>query len=466
MTLEDQKIHSTAEARSVARSAEKATGAPEAETIRALLDSHTRQTMLDRLSAATIVTIGVILFTLPFDPHFYPDSFLRLVLTKLLAVAALASVLMVLRPRRATSRKFIVSAALMLTIGFAIVPAVGAVVTKDILSLYFLLVVIALGAGTLLPWGERPQVVLCLVILGLLGGVHLVTQTPPLPVYAVVAMLEAIGVSVYMAYTSERQRLENLRVNLQVHDHAAALKRLAEIRGTFVATASHEFRTPLAVIMVASDALKRYGDRMTPAEQQDRLDKIQDRVRHMNELLEDVLTFEQAETGKMNYAPTGVDLEALCREVVADVQASTPSTQRVVFTSEGGSDPVLMDPHLVRQIVRNLLTNAVKYSPTDGMAELELARNNGAVVLRVTDHGIGIPLEDQPHLFEPFYRGQNVGKINGSGLGLAITRRAVEQHGGRIAVQSDLGVGTSFVVTLPARTPDRQRPNAGSPLAQ
>jgi len=287
-----------------------------------------------------------------------------------------------------------------------------------------------------------------------------------LPAYAVAAMIEAVGVSVYIAYTSERQRLDNLRVNLKVHDHAAALKRLAEIRETFVATASHELRTPLAVIMAASDTLKRYGDRMTPAERQERIDKIQDRVKHMTELLEDVLTFEQAETGKMQLTPTDMDLEALCREIVADVQASTPSAQRVVFTAAGKSDPVRMDPRLVRQIVRNLLANAVKYSPTDGTAELEVARYNGTVVLRVTDHGIGIPVEDQERLFEPFYRGRNVGKIKGSGLGLAITRRAVEQHGGSIAVQSAVGKGTSFVVTLPAAGPDRQRPSACTPPAR
>jgi len=440
--------------------------APGVQSIRALVEDRTHHELIERLRAATIVTITVILCTLPLDPHFYPDAFLQLVLVKLLAVATLAAALVVLRPTRATSRRFIIAVGLMLTIGFSLVPAIGAVVTKDVLSLYFLLVVIALGAGTILPWGERPQGMLSLVILALLAAVHVVTGVGPLPAYAVAAMIEAVGVSVYIAYTSERQRLDNLRVNLKVHDHAAALKRLAEIRETFVATASHELRTPLAVIMAASDTLKRYGDRMTPAERQERIDKIQDRVKHMTELLEDVLTFEQAETGKMQLTPTDMDLEALCREIVADVQASTPSAQRVVFTAAGKSDPVRMDPRLVRQIVRNLLANAVKYSPTDGTAELEVARYNGTVVLRVTDHGIGIPVEDQERLFEPFYRGRNVGKIKGSGLGLAITKRAVEQHGGSIAVQSAVGKGTSFVVTLPAAGPDRQRPSACTPPAR
>jgi len=225
--------------------------------------------------------------------------------------------------------------------------------------------------------------------------------------------------------------------------------RFAELRANFVTTASHEFRTPLAVILAASSMLKRYNDRMSPAQRLERLVRIEQQVRHMTELIEDVLDFGQSQDAKTSCLRETVDLDALCREVVAEVQAAAPGTQRVLYTGVGGSCHAVVDPRLVRQMLRNLLINAVKYSPAGEAAHLQLARQDGGVVFRVSDQGIGIPAEDQPHLFEPFHRGTNVGTITGSGLGLVLTKRAVEQHGGTITVRSAAGVGTTILVSLP-----------------
>jgi len=249
---------------------------------------------------------------------------------------------------------------------------------------------------------------------------------------------------------------------------AAALaeerSRLAELKASFVTQASHEFRTPLAVILACCNALQRYGTRMAPEQQSRRLTKIQGSVRHMTELIEDVLILGHADSGKLDCVREPVDVDALCQEIVADVQATTPETHRIVLRSAVGGERIMLDAKLLRQILRNLLTNAVKYSPGGGTVQLDSSRHERAVTFRVTDQGIGIPAEDRATLFEPFHRGGNVGKIPGSGLGLAITAKAVGLHGGTIAVESVPGGGTSFVVRLPEPEADAP-PGGGSERA-
>jgi len=221
---------------------------------------------------------------------------------------------------------------------------------------------------------------------------------------------------------------------------------VAELKARFVTSASHEFRTPLAVILSASDVINRYADRLTSAQRSARVAKIHAAVRHMTELLDDVLAFGRAEAGHQPCVRERFDLAGLCRELAAEVSGGRSEAVRLSFT--GLERPVSLDPKLARQVVRNLLANAVKYSPNGDVVECEVARRDETVVIRVADHGIGISPQDQRHLFEPFHRGENVGKIQGSGLGLAITKKAVEAHGGTITVESVVGKGTTFTVEL------------------
>ena len=111
--------------------------------------------------------------------------------------------------------------------------------------------------------------------------------------------------------------------------------------------------------------------------------------------------------------------------------------------------PAVFDARLLQQAIGNLLHNALKYSPPDKVVHIALAEEGGQITLRIVDEGIGIPAEDLPHLFEPFHRAANVGAIHGTGLGLAIAKEAIELHGGAIAVESRVGVGTAFIVSLP-----------------
>jgi signal transduction histidine kinase len=198
----------------------------------------------------------------------------------------------------------------------------------------------------------------------------------------------------------------------------------------------------------------------------------------MTDLLEDVLLIGRADAGKSEFNPVSLDLTEFCRNLVEEIQMSASNQHEINFVSnqiqfnterlnsevfslqcsqlevltsyENESETIVfMDEKLLRQILNNLLSNAIKYSPQGGIVHFALTCKNGEATFQIRDEGIGIPPADLARLFETFHRAKNVGKIPGTGLGLAIVKRCVEIHGGKIAVDSQVGVGTTFTVTLP-----------------
>ncbi len=227
---------------------------------------------------------------------------------------------------------------------------------------------------------------------------------------------------------------------------------LGELKSRFVSIASHEFRTPLATILASTETLAAYRGRMTPVQIDDRLDRIHQQVMHMKSIMEDVLQLSRIQAGKVEYKPTNGDLDVLCREIIDEFESQTQYQGRIHY--EALTVPLLIyfDVRLMRQIISNLISNALKYSLNDKPIDVNLAQENDNIVLKVRDQGIGIPDDDLQHLFEPFHRASNVGTISGTGLGLSITKQAVEMHGGTIIPISKVDVGTTFVVTLPHST--------------
>jgi signal transduction histidine kinase len=217
---------------------------------------------------------------------------------------------------------------------------------------------------------------------------------------------------------------------------------------------SHEFRTPLAVIRVASELLDRYGERMTAAERHRRIRRIQEGVGTMTGLLEDVITIGRIDAGRLPFTPEPVAVDALCREVLADVAQATHRSEDILLSLRGASAPVCADPRLLRQILSNLIGNAAKYSPGGTPILVSVAADDDTLEVSVADQGIGISPDDQARVLEAFERGTNVGTTPGTGLGLAITRRAVALHGGTLALDSALGAGTRVTVRVPVSTPD------------
>lgn len=253
-----------------------------------------------------------------------------------------------------------------------------------------------------------------------------------------------IHFAVILRDITERRQMEDKMQ--RALDEARALN---ELRSRFISMVTHELRTPLAVILTSSQILENYGSRMSPQKKLQYHDNIKQQVHHLTELLEDTLAISRAETVGLDFQPELGDLGKFCRDEAQKIQLTAGAAYRISFACETECQQVSFDQHLLTLILNNLLSNAVKYSPLGGTIRFSLSCADGQAVIRVTDQGIGISEADQGHLFESFHRGGNVGAIPGTGLGLAIVKQAVNAHGGSITWESQVGLGTTFTVTLP-----------------
>jgi PAS domain S-box-containing protein len=226
-------------------------------------------------------------------------------------------------------------------------------------------------------------------------------------------------------------------------------KQLSELRSHFLSTVCHQFRTPLNIVSFSNSLLKEQVDKRTGKKIEPLLDHIQKAIEQISQMLDDILFFAKAEAAKINVELKELELVQFCNDLVARMQMSS-SRKPINFISESNSLIACVDKRLVEQILQNLLDNAIKYSPSHVGVDLRLSNNNGKVIFKVKDQGIGISVVDQERLFEPFYRGSNVDSIPGTGLGLSILKTLVDLHGGQVAVESEIGVGTTFTVMLPS----------------
>ena len=254
--------------------------------------------------------------------------------------------------------------------------------------------------------------------------------------------------------TEYRMNLEK-KVEDRTRELNAALKKekeVVEMRSKFVSIASHEFRTPLSTISLASGFVRKYKHRLTPDAIDEKLQRIETQVRHMSSLLDDILTIGKGEAGRIEVnlvtLPVRTLFENMANEVINSMRRSHKVNLQITFPLE----IFLIDEGLIRNIVINLLSNAIKFSHNSNEVVLSVAGNKNEMIIGVRDYGIGIPPEDASKLFEPFYRGSNVSTISGTGLGLSIVRKAVDLLGGDIKVNSNVGRGTEFLVTLPVKS--------------
>ncbi|MBX7210014.1 MAG: HAMP domain-containing histidine kinase [Verrucomicrobiaceae bacterium] len=235
----------------------------------------------------------------------------------------------------------------------------------------------------------------------------------------------------------------------ELHRALAQERELGELKTRFVAMVSHEFRTPLGVIMSSVELLQHYSDRLPEDEKRQQLAAIQSSTRHMGGLMEQVLVLGRVEAGKLACHQQPLDVAAFVARIVDEMQSISGHKCPVETTIEGSLDGAAGDEALLRHIFGNLIANAVKYSPAKSIVIFRIRRAGADAVFEVIDHGIGIPEEDRERLFEAFHRGSNVGDAPGTGLGLVIVRRCVDLHGGSIELSSETGAGTAFTVRLP-----------------
>lgn len=240
------------------------------------------------------------------------------------------------------------------------------------------------------------------------------------------------------------------QVETEILHALAQEKALGEMRSRFLRLTSHEFRNPLTTILSTAELLQRYE--WSREEQLAELALIQSKAQHLAALLEETLMLDQAETGQLQLWLEPLDLRVLSEQVIRSLQREYGLPTPITLVGDPAFPSVIWaDKKLLQQILTNLIGNALKYSPQGNPIQVTYGRQGDQVWLQVTDHGLGIPPEDQAHLFEFCYRGKNVGSIPGTGLGLAIVQKCVTLHGGTIALTSEVGLGTTVIVKFPLR---------------
>ncbi|MBF1991368.1 hybrid sensor histidine kinase/response regulator [Fischerella thermalis] len=266
-------------------------------------------------------------------------------------------------------------------------------------------------------------------------------------------LIRALRYAIERKHTLESLRAVNHALEIRVEERTAELVKAQELnqfKSEFVSMLSHDIRSPLNTILLAAGLLQNSGDKLSTEKKLNHYKLICSAIKNMTQLLDEASLLGKADSGRLEREFTLLNLQDFCHQLVEDAQLIAVDKRiTVVFTTTGQPTEILSDENLLRHILGNLLSNAIKYSRPDSIVYFELRFKNQTVIFNIKDEGIGIPLEDQKQLFQPFYRANNVGSIPGTGLGLAIVKKCLEAHGGDITVNSEVGVGTTFTVTLP-----------------
>jgi two-component system NtrC family sensor kinase len=226
------------------------------------------------------------------------------------------------------------------------------------------------------------------------------------------------------------------------------LKEIDRIRREFVSTVSHDLRSPLTSVIGYSELIERAGS--LSDQQRDFVHRIQDSIQHITSLINDLLDIGSIEAG-IDTKREFVQLEGILRYTIDMLHNQIKAKQLKIKTDIASALPTLRaNPIRLRQVLDNVVGNAIKYSNDGGEINISIHSEGNQVILEVADQGPGIPPADQPHIFDKFYRATNIGPdVEGSGLGLAIVKNIVESHQGRIWVESTMGKGSSFFIVLP-----------------
>ena len=225
---------------------------------------------------------------------------------------------------------------------------------------------------------------------------------------------------------------------------------LNEMKSRFVTLASHEFKTPLSVILSSISLIGKYPETDMQDQRLKHVHRIKSNVNNLKQILNDFLSLEMLEGGIIRNCPVETDLVHLFRETIQDMEEALKDGQQVHLHLAGTPRAVQVDVQLLRNVLNNLLSNAIKYSPENHAIDCTLSYHPSSIEIRFKDQGIGIPPEEQANLFERFFRATNATGISGTGLGLSIVKRYLDLMGGQIHLISLPGQGSTFTITLPS----------------
>ncbi len=234
-----------------------------------------------------------------------------------------------------------------------------------------------------------------------------------------------------------------------LHQALAKERELGELKSRFVSMASHEFRTPLTTILSSLSLVTKYSDVNDKENQLKHVNKIKASINNLTDILNDFLSVSKFEEGKIVNNPEQLNLYQFLEDIVNEMQQMAHNGQ-VLQLNYNGNHTANIDSKLLKHVLFNLISNAIKFSPQNGVVHINVdAPTNERLVISVKDNGIGISEEDQQHLFERFFRGQNATHIQGTGLGLNIVANYIDLMGGNISFESKENQGTQFIITIP-----------------
>lgn len=230
----------------------------------------------------------------------------------------------------------------------------------------------------------------------------------------------------------------------QISNSLESEKELNQLKSRFISMASHEFRTPLSTIQLSASIIDKYAEPAGLAEVSKHVNKIKSSVTGLTAILNNFLQIEKLESGKVDTLLADFDLKELALEITEEMQSLAKAGQQIRYQHLSENTTVVLDKNLIKNCIINLITNAIKYSAEDGLIEFSTDITAGKCIIAVKDYGIGIPQEDQKHLFGAFFRAHNTGNILGTGLGLNIVARHVALMGGEVQFESREGEGALF----------------------
>lgn len=247
------------------------------------------------------------------------------------------------------------------------------------------------------------------------------------------------------------QNLQELIVELEhARDEASITlekeKELNLLKTRFVSMASHEFRTPLTSVQLSASLIDKYAENKDFHNVKRHTSKIKHSVGHLTGILNDFLSLEKLEAGKTEALIHEFNIVSFSEEIIAEMQMLAKKNQNIVYQHTGIVSTAFLDSALLKNSVFNLVSNAIKYSGENTFIEFNTEHTGNELSITVKDNGIGIPLEEQKYLFEPFFRAHNTGNIPGTGLGLNIVKRYAELMGGEVSCKSNLNLGTSITL--------------------
>jgi signal transduction histidine kinase len=267
---------------------------------------------------------------------------------------------------------------------------------------------------------------------------------------APVTFADMAGVQIIIRDVSERLQAEaakheseRLRIALEKE------KELRDLKSKLMVTISHEFRTPMTIAQSSADILEDYFDRMPADKRKEHLAKIIGQIQLLTEMMEDINFIVQASFEELSVKAEPVNLKQLCETIVGEMQSSDAVFHRIELVCAEEIPALTLDLRRIKYVIMNVLSNAMKYSENDTIVTLAVEQQGDQVVITVEDEGIGISADERARIFEPFYRGHNVGVIRGTGIGLSIVKEIVDQHNGTISLDSELGKGTKVTISLP-----------------